>query len=156
MVTMHGTCVLLSGIGVLLRGEPGSGKSDMALRLIDGGAQLVADDQVVLRAVDGRLTATAPDTLAGLLEVRGVGILPVPDADSAELGLIVDLVPSERVERLPEPVREPILGVSLPRLALAAFEASAPAKLRLAAAAARAGTLGSVPAKLAVFPPATP
>jgi len=152
MVTMHGTCVLLSGIGVLLRGESGSGKSDMALRLIDGGARLVADDRVVLRAEDGRLTATAPETLAGLLEVRGVGILPVPTAESAELGLVVDLVPPDRVERLPEPAREPVLGVSLPHLHLAPFEASAPAKLRLAAAAARAGTLGSVPAKFATFP----
>ncbi|SMH56204.1 HPr kinase/phosphorylase [Azospirillum agricola] len=152
MVTMHGTCVLLSEIGVLLRGDSGSGKSDVALRLIDGGARLVADDRILLRVEDGRLIASAPAPLAGLLEVRGVGILPVPTAPAADVGLVVDLVPAERVERLPEPAFETIHGVPLPRLALSPFDASTPAKLRLAAAAARAGTLGRVPAILDAHP----
>lgn len=152
MVTIHGTCVLVSGVGVLLRGASGSGKSDMALRLIDEGARLVADDRVVVRAEGGCLIATAPEPLGGLLEVRGVGILPVPSAPSAELGLIVDLVPPDRVERLPQADRDRLLDRTLPRLSLAPFEASAPAKLRLAAAAARAGTLGRVPDRLAEFP----
>ncbi len=149
---MHGTCVLLSDIGVLLRGESGSGKSDVALRLIDGGARLVADDQILLRVEGGHLVASAPAPLGGLLEVRGVGILPVPTADRAVIGLIVDLVAPEQVERLPEPRRDSILGVSLPYLALAPFDASTPAKLRLAAAAARAGTLGRVPDRLSAHP----
>jgi len=74
MLRIHGTCVALSGLGVLLRGPSGSGKSDLALRLIDGGAKLVADDQVEL-ALDaaGRVMARAPATLSGLLEVRGIG-----------------------------------------------------------------------------------
>jgi len=152
MVTMHGTCVLLSDIGVLLRGDSGSGKSDVALRLIDGGARLVADDQVVLRVEGGLLVASAPVPLAGLLEVRGVGILPVPTAATAIVGLIVDLVPADRVERLPEPARETILTVSLPHLALSPFDASTPAKLRLAAAAARAGRLGRIPDPLVPGP----
>ncbi|WP_448208366.1 HPr kinase/phosphorylase [Azospirillum sp. sgz302134] len=146
MVTIHGTCVLLSGIGVLLRGPSGSGKSDLALRLIDGGAKLIADDRVELRMDQGRLMATAPAALAGLLEARGVGILPVPTAAEAEVGLLVDLVPRDRVERLPDPEATPLLDKAVPRLALCPFDASTPAKLRLAATAARAGTLGEVPA----------
>lgn len=149
---MHGTCVLISGIGVLLRGDPGSGKSDVALRLIDGGARLVADDQVVLRAENGRLIASAPESLAGFLEVRGVGILPVPSVPSAVVGLIVDLVSRDRVERLPDAACERLLTIPIPRLALAPFESATPAKLRLAAAAAQAGTLGDVPAAMAAFP----
>lgn len=147
MVTIHGTCVLVSGIGVLLRGPSGSGKSDLALRMIDGGALLIADDQVELRMDQGRLMATAPAALAGLLEARGVGIMPVSTAAEAEVGLMVDLVPRDRVERLPEPETATLLGRPVPRLTLCAFDASTPAKLRLAAVAARAGTLGEVPAR---------
>ena len=71
---VHGTCIAIDGAGVLLRGPSGCGKSDLALRLIDGGAVLVADDRVSLEARAGDLVASAPDALAGLLEVRGVGI----------------------------------------------------------------------------------
>lgn len=145
MVTIHGTCVLVSGVGVLLRGPSGGGKSDVALRLIDGGALLVADDRVELRMDQGRLMATAPKALAGLIEVRGVGILRVPTAEAAPVGLIVDLVPHDAIERLPEPETAVLLDAAVPRVAIAAFDASTPAKLRLAAAAARAGTLGEVP-----------
>lgn len=152
MVTMHGTCVLVSDIGVLLRGGPGSGKSDLALRLIDRGARLVADDQVCVRVDGDRVIAAAPPSLAGWLEVRGVGILPAPSVTSADLRLIVDLVARDRVERLPDVERETILSVALPRLILHPFDASADAKLRLAAAAARDGTLGVVPAAMAAFP----
>lgn len=146
MVTIHGTCVLVSGIGVLLRGASGSGKSDLALRLIDGGARLIADDRVELRMEQGRLMATAPAALAGLLEVRGVGIMPVPTAADAEVGLVVDLVTRDKVERLPDCETTPLLDKAVPRLALCPFDASTPAKLRLAASAVRAGTLGEVPA----------
>ena len=145
MVTIHGTCVLLSGIGVLLLGKSGSGKSDLALRLIDGGALLIADDRVELCMEDGRLIATAPAALAGLLEMRGVGILTVPAASRAAVGLVVDLVPHDRVERMPEPNTVSILDAALPHLALAPFDASTPAKLRFAAEAVCAGRLGQVP-----------
>ncbi|HEY0835196.1 MAG TPA: HPr kinase/phosphatase C-terminal domain-containing protein [Azospirillum sp.] len=148
MVTIHGTCVLVAGIGVLLRGPSGGGKSDVALRLIDGGALLVADDRVELRMDQGRLMATAPAALAGLIEVRGVGILPVPAATDAPVGLVVDLVPHDGVERLPEPDTAMLLDTAVPRVALAAFDASTPAKLRLAASAAGAGTLGAVPFRM--------
>ncbi|QCO17558.1 aldolase (plasmid) [Azospirillum brasilense] len=160
MATIHGTCVLVgtwngglgnggdrdgTSVGVLLRGPSGSGKSDLALRMIDAGALLVADDRVELRVDDGRVMATAPAALAGLLEVRGVGIVPVPAATEAEIGLVVDLVPRGAVERLPEEETADLLDRTVPRLALCPFDASAPAKLKLAAGAARAGSLGKAP-----------
>lgn len=146
MVTIHGTCVLVSGIGVLLRGASGSGKSDVALRLIDGGALLVADDRVELRRAGDLVAAAPPSAIEGLLEVRGVGILPVPFTATAPVGLVVDLVAHSHVERLPEPETVRLLDTPVPRLALAAFDASTPAKIRIAAAAVRSGTLGEVPA----------
>ena len=133
---MHATCVAIGGAAVLLRGPSGAGKSDLALRLIEAGAKLVADDQVLLEAVDGRLIARAPAPIAGKLEVRGIGIVPVATAPAAPVALIADLVAADAVERLPEPERETILGVALPRMALAPFEVSAPTKLRLALARA--------------------
>lgn len=139
MVSLHATCVSLAGAGVLLRGPSGAGKSDLALRLIDGGALLIADDRVELEEKDGRVHARAPRELAGLLEVRGVGILPVPHAADAPLALVADLVGSGEADRLPEPQTVLLCGLPVPRVAIAPFEASAPAKLRLAASAAAAG-----------------
>jgi serine kinase of HPr protein (carbohydrate metabolism regulator) len=133
MTQIHATCVEVDGVGVLLRGPSGSGKSDLALRLIDGGARLVADDRTDLAVEDGRLVASCPAALAGRLEARGVGIGPVPSLPRVRVGLVVDLVAPEAVERLPEPATCLIAGMAIPRLALAPFEASAPAKLRLAA-----------------------
>jgi serine kinase of HPr protein (carbohydrate metabolism regulator) len=129
----HATCIAIEGEAVLLRGASGSGKSDLALRLIDAGAALVADDQVRLRRQDGRLIASPPAALAGLLEVRGLGIVRLPYLDEAPVALVVDLVTGGDVERLPETEAVEIAGVVLPMVHLAAFEASAPAKLRLAA-----------------------
>jgi HPr kinase/phosphorylase len=132
MIRVHGTSVALGGDGVLLRGPSGSGKSDLALRLIDEGALLIADDQTELRLVGGALRMSAPPTIAGKMEVRGVGILSVDNAKSAPLRLVVDLVAPSAVERLPEPLTCEFLGSPVPRICLAPFEASAPAKLRLA------------------------
>ena len=129
---VHGTAVAIEGEAVLLRGSPGTGKSDLALRLIDGGARLLADDQAVLQRVNERILVRAPAPIAGLIEVRGVGILRVDPVDEAPLALIVDLVPSAAVERLPESRFEAVLGLAVPLIALAPFEASAAAKLRLA------------------------
>ncbi len=137
---VHATCVAIDGadgpLGVLLRGPPGAGKSDLALRLIDRGARLVADDQCELRCQDGaagtRLVARAPANIAGVLEVRGLGIMEVPSLAEAPVALVVDLVDLEEVERLPADATEEILGLELPRIALNAFEAAAPAKLHLA------------------------
>lgn len=137
MEQVHATCVDAGGAGVLLRGDPGSGKSDLALRLIDGGARLVADDRVDL-ALDGdRVVASAPKELAGLIEVRGVGVLTLDAVDRAPVRLVVELVGPGDVERTPEPGTVELLGVAVPGVRLAPFEASAAAKVRAALGAPR-------------------
>ena len=141
MIRVHATSVALDGGGVLLRGPSGSGKSDLALRLIDHGARLVADDQTELERVGGVLEMRAPATIAGRIEVRGLGIIRVPAVATAPLRLVVDLVAPESIERLPEPQFCTLLGVSLPLLLLAPFAASATAKLRLALRAYAPGAL---------------
>ncbi|MGF1608990.1 MAG: RNase adapter RapZ [Kiloniellales bacterium] len=142
---IHATCVALEGgpglpwpgaQALLLRGPPGAGKSDLALRLIDAGWRLVADDQCQLRVAGGRLLARAPDALAGKLEVRGLGIVVQPYLAEAPVALLVELVAPEAVERLPESAQVELLGIALPRHRLHAFDPSAPAKLRLALHAA--------------------
>jgi HPr kinase/phosphorylase len=141
--THHGTAIAVDGCAALIVGPSGAGKSDLALRclslatntLIPAAAHLVADDRVLISLDDGRLSVEAPETIRGKLEVRGVGILEVPYERTAELALIAELVAPGAVERLPDPTptRE-LLGVSLPVLRLAPFEASAPVKLLLALA----------------------
>ena len=134
MLLIHATSVLIAGAGVLIRGPSGSGKSDLALRLIDAGARLVADDQTEVTRSGATLVARAPAAIAGKLEVRGLGIVAVDAAPSAVLALAVDLVDPAAVERLPAEATTEILGLPLPMLYLAPFEASAPAKLRMAVA----------------------
>ena len=128
----HASCVAWPEGAALLRGASGAGKSDLALRLIDLGAELVADDQVLLDSQAGRLLARPPETLAGMIEVRGVGIVVLAHRASAPVALVVDLVPDEQVERLPEPQTTLLLGVTLPLLRLSPWPASAAAKVRLA------------------------
>ena len=138
---VHGTCVEVFGHGVLLRGPSGCGKSDLALRLIDGGARLVADDQVELTAEDGSAQATAPDSISGRMEVRGIGIVHVATIERAPVALVVDLVAPDDVPRMPEPSECHLAGIALPSISLTPFEASAEAKVRLAV---RAGTGNSM------------
>jgi serine kinase of HPr protein (carbohydrate metabolism regulator) len=132
MIRVHGTSVALDADGVLLRGPSGAGKSDLALRLVDEGARLVADDQTELHRLANALDLRAPPALKGLIEVRGFGIVRVPSVDRARLRLVVDLVARDTVERLPEPRFATLEGLSIPLLALDPFAASATAKLRLA------------------------
>jgi HPr kinase/phosphorylase len=120
---LHGSCAVRDGAGVLLTGPPGSGKSDLMLRLIDRGFSLVADDQVEVRG----LQASAPAILAGLIEVRGLGILRMPYVMMAKLTLVVRL---ERAERLPSPARYDHLD--LPMISVDPFPASAPLVIGLA------------------------
>jgi serine kinase of HPr protein (carbohydrate metabolism regulator) len=142
---IHATCLALDDIGVLLLGPSGSGKSDLALRMIDRAGhglgtgmvetRLVADDRVALRrSGDNKLVGTAPEPLAGRLEVRGLGIVTVPYRDEIEISLAVELVQSDQVERLPDVSEKHvnIAGCMLPVFKLAPFEPSAPAKLRAA------------------------
>jgi len=117
---------------VLLRGPSGSGKSDLALRLIDQGAVLVADDRVLLRREGEKLLADPPEILAGLLEVRGLGILKFPYRAPASIGLVIDLEEPEKIERMPEPETLSLLDKSIPLYRVTARETSAPIKVRLA------------------------
>ena len=136
----HGTCVALGTSAVLLRGGSGSGKSDLALRFLalpeeDGlRSRLVADDQVWIEARDQGVIVTTPKALAGLIEVRGLGIKRVPFLGTAQLVLICDLLAADRVPRMPpDPWERTVLaGVEIPTLKFSPFEASAPLKLRMA------------------------
>ena len=136
---VHATCVALrrgrAWRAVLLRGPSGAGKSDLALRLIETGWRLVADDQTELSRQGKQLIATAPARIAGMIEARGLGIVEISRDQlvrRAPVALLVDLAHPERIERLPEPASEIVLGIELPVVSLAPFEASASAKLRLA------------------------
>jgi serine kinase of HPr protein (carbohydrate metabolism regulator) len=140
---VHATAVAIGGRAVLLRGPSGCGKSDLALRLIDAGARLIADDQSELRRDSDAVLVNAPHAIAGLIEVRGVGIVKLDALPAAPLVLIANLVAPQHVERMPEPSNETIFGLAIPVVAIAPFEASAPVKLRLALnAIAAGGTFG--------------
>ena len=132
MEQVHGTCVEVEETAVLLRGPPGSGKSDLALRLIEGGARLVADDRADIGLKDERLVISPPPAIAGLLEVNGQGVFKLGFLAESPLGLVVDLVSEDQVKRLPEPRSWECLGVSVPVIALAPFHASSTVKVRIA------------------------
>jgi serine kinase of HPr protein (carbohydrate metabolism regulator) len=127
---VHASCVAIAGRGVLLAGASGRGKSDLAVRLIDRGARLVSDDYTLVRAVGDRLVGTAPATIAGRIEIRGVGLVEMPCLADVAIALYVDL--DTAPERLPEPRAVALAGIALPSIALAALEASAPIKLEQA------------------------
>lgn len=130
---IHASCVAIGDHGILLAGRSGCGKSDLALRLIDDGAALVSDDQVDVRGEENALIASPPDTIAGCMEVRHVGLLRMPYRASAPLTLYVELAPPDaKIERMPEPSRIFLLDRPLRRLTLPAFAASTPAKIRAA------------------------
>ncbi|MDX1975634.1 MAG: HPr kinase/phosphatase C-terminal domain-containing protein [Rickettsiales bacterium] len=128
---MHGTCVCIDGKGVLILGDAGSGKSELALRLIDRGAVLVADDQVELLAVRKELVASVPPQIEGLFEVRGVGIFQMAFVDHVPLSLVVKLVPRTHIERMPDPMFFDCLEVRVPLLLLHSFDHATDAKIRL-------------------------
>jgi HPr kinase/phosphorylase len=153
-VLIHATSVVLAeaaapfggalDVAVLLLGPSDAGKSDVALRLIASGAQLLADDQTALFVEDGRLFAEATPSLHGQIEIRGVGILKLPPAKPTAVGLAVYLDPERKVARLPEPASyrlpDPLQAVAAPPLlTLRPFEASTPAKIAAAAAALAQG-----------------
>lgn len=133
MVCVRATCVSLDGVGVLLRGPSGCGKSDLALRLLAHSGSLVADDYTDLTVREGRLYATAPAAIAGLIEIRGVGVAAICHIVEVEVRLVIDLVTPSEVERMPEKQWcEVVTGIFVCRFALAAFEASATAKVAMA------------------------
>jgi serine kinase of HPr protein (carbohydrate metabolism regulator) len=135
---IHASCVAIGSFGVLLLGPSGAGKSDLALRLIDEGARLVADDRTILFVSKGALHAKAPASIKRLLEIRGLGIVELPVRTPAKIALVVRLgqegarLPRRRIYQAPK-----ILGTraQVPLIALNAYFASTPAKIRAALAA---------------------
>jgi HPr kinase/phosphorylase len=135
--TVHASAVLVGPRAVLIRGPSGSGKSELALELIESArtgallfARLVADDRVHLEAAHGRLLARPAEALAGLIEVRGVGVMRLAYEASAVVGLVIDLAATD-AQRLPDAAshRTGIQGIELPRLAVASGMAAFPAVL---------------------------
>ena len=130
--TIHATTVAIAGRGVLISGPSGSGKSDLALRLIDRGAILVADDRTRITGDDGRVFGGAAEPIAGRLEVRGLGILHLRRETDVPLALCIEL--GDESERLPAPRTRMVGGVPLPEFVLDPRPASAPIKVELALA----------------------
>jgi len=131
--TLHASCVAVAGRGVLLVGPSGVGKSDLALRLIDAGAHLVADDQTIVRVEAGALVASPPPEIAGLIEARHVGLLRLSYCELAPIALYVELVrPDTALERLPAAKFYSLLDHPVRWLKLRALDASTPAVIRLA------------------------
>lgn len=129
--TLHASTVSIDGRAVLIMGPSGSGKSDLALRLLDRGFSLVSDDQTIVRRDGDRLIASAPSQIAGKLEVRGIGIVEMPTEPEAPVSLIIELTGD--IQRLPDEDRElRVLGVPVPLFTVDAMTASAPAKVAVA------------------------
>lgn len=129
--TLHVSSVAIGGAAILISGRSGAGKSDLALRLIDRGARLVSDDYTLVRRVDGQLRASAPETIAGKLEVRNLGIIELEHDHDVPISLYVDL--DRPAERYPDPDAALVIaGVTIPVIALDSGEPSAPIKVELA------------------------
>jgi serine kinase of HPr protein (carbohydrate metabolism regulator) len=126
--TVHASTVSIDGRAVLISGRPGSGKSDLALRLIDRGAVLVSDDYTIVTRSGKKLLASPPETIRGRIEVRGLGLVEMPHEAAVPVALVVDI--DEPVPRMPETDRTRLIAnIAVPLFALAAHEASAPIKV---------------------------
>ena len=145
-VRIHATTIAIEGVAAIIRGPSGAGKSDLALRclmmspnaLVSGRVDLVADDYTELFLQEGAVHARPPKEIANLLEVRGIGLMEIKALECAKVGLVVDLVESSAIERMPdEPKQVDVVGCDFPVVRLCATEASAPAKLLLALDMAR-------------------
>jgi len=134
--SIHATTVKINSHAVILRGPSGAGKSDLALRLIDVGAQLISDDQTGLFIENNILYARSANNLSRLIEVRGLGILTTDPAPPSAVGCIIDLMPGPRPDkeenRLPPPQTTPLLGQNISLFQLYPFDLSAVIKVKLA------------------------
>ena len=128
---LHASTVALDGRAVLISGPSGSGKSDLALRMLDRGFTLVSDDRTIVRKEGERLLASSPGTIRGKLEIRGVGIVEVESVTGIPVALVVEL--RSDIQRLPDDGRERlIMGAAVPLISVDAMTASAPSKVALA------------------------
>jgi HPr kinase/phosphorylase len=132
MLKIHGTCVAIGNEAILFRGPSGSGKSDLALRVINCGGTLVSDDQTIIVRQEDELIMSSPENIRDKIEVRGVGIVNMPAKKEVRLGLVLDMMPSEKIDRIPIPQFCWYLGLQVPVLGLHPFENSAPLKVQLA------------------------
>lgn len=129
--TLHASTVALEGRAVLIAGISGAGKSDLALQLIDRGFTLVADDQTIVQKRGERLHASAPPTIRGKLEIRGLGIVTMPVIEDVPVALVVEL--ASDIQRYPSDARDRVIcGISVPLISVDAKTASAPSKVSLA------------------------
>ncbi|HJS40016.1 MAG TPA: HPr kinase/phosphatase C-terminal domain-containing protein [Sphingomicrobium sp.] len=129
--TLHASTVALDGRAVLISGPSGSGKSDLALRLLDRGFTLVSDDQTIVRKDGNKLIASAPPTIHGRLEIRGIGIVEMETVSDVPVALFVEL--TSDIQRIPDDSRERlVLDVSIPLISVDAMTASAPSKVAVA------------------------
>lgn len=138
--TIHGSAVLLGEHGILIRGASGAGKSMLVVELLTvdpNDARLVADDQVILTAAHGRLLADVPDEIAGLIEMRGIGLVRLPYVAPVVIRLVVDLMEAQACPRMPEDdeAQAALEGVVVPRFCLPIGSDGAAARLKAAAAA---------------------
>ncbi|HEY0629570.1 MAG TPA: HPr kinase/phosphatase C-terminal domain-containing protein [Sphingomicrobium sp.] len=128
---LHASTVAVGGRAILITGPSGSGKSDLALRMLDRGFTLVSDDRTILRRDGAKLVASAPETIKGKFEVRGVGIVEIEHVSDVPVALVVEL--ASDIQRLPDDSRERlILGVAIPLINVDALTASAPSKVAIA------------------------
>ncbi|MGI8932038.1 MAG: HPr kinase/phosphorylase [Sphingomicrobium sp.] len=128
---LHASTVALDGRAVIISGPSGSGKSDLTLRLLDRGFALVSDDRTIVRKDGSKVFASAPETIRGKLEIRGVGIVDMPTVANVPIALVVEL--TSEIQRLPDDSRErAILGTGIPLISVDAMTASAPSKVALA------------------------
>ncbi|MBR1778350.1 MAG: HPr kinase/phosphatase C-terminal domain-containing protein [Alphaproteobacteria bacterium] len=130
MSLIHASCIEFMESGLLICGEPGAGKSDLCFRLTEMGARLVADDQTQIENIHGRLIASCPDSLQGLLEVRGLGIIEMPFLPKTQIHLKLSLQTSGKIDRMPEAETEIIEGVKIPVFRLNGFEVSTALKIK--------------------------
>jgi serine kinase of HPr protein (carbohydrate metabolism regulator) len=128
---LHASTVARDGRAVLISGPSGSGKSDLALRMLDRGFTLVSDDRTIVRKQGAKLIASPPDTIRGKMEIRGLGIFEIEHVTDIPVALIVEL--RSDIERLPDDSRERlIIGIGIPLVSIDAMTASAPSKVALA------------------------